>query len=307
MMIRGSFSDFFDTTMLPALNAKIWKTFNAKQQMYSKILNVDTTTRMIEQFSQMAGVGLAAKIAEAADTPVDDFVQGYNKTFKPAKYGLGIAASQELVEDDQVGIVSKRSVALANSINQTIEIQGASILNNGFDGTNYPLPDGKALFATDHPLIKAGGTQTNLGAAADLDISSLEQAMTDWELTKTHEGFLQLNGTPRLVVAPGNRWNVMEMLKSPGRSDTANNSINAFKYTETGGTIEPIVWSFLTDPDAWFLIAPPEDTELLWLWRKRPYTKADYIEIKEVGFVFMRYRADFGAYGWRGTYGNPGA
>lgn len=307
MMVRGNFSDFFDTTMLPALNAKIWKTFKAKQQLYSKVLNVETTGRMIEQYSQMAGVGLASKINEGADTPVDTFVQGYNKTFKPAKYGLGIAATQELVEDDQVGIISKRAVALANSINQTIEIQGASVYNNAFDGTNFPLPDGKALCATDHPLVKSGGIQTNLGTAADLDIGTLESALTDWELTKTHEGFLQMQGTPRLLVAPANRWNVYEILKSQQRSDTANNAVNAFKYTENGGTIEPLVWSFLTDPDAWFLVADPNDTETMWLWRKQPYTKSDYLEMKEVGYVFMRYRADFGAYGWKGVYGNPGS
>jgi hypothetical protein len=307
MMVRGNFSDFFDTTMLPALNAKIWKTFNAKQQLYSQLLNVDTTGRMIEQFSQMAGVGLASKIGEGADTPVDTFVQGFNKTFKPAKYGLGIAASQELVEDDQVGIISKRAVALANSINQTIETQGASVYNNAFDGTNFAGPDGKALCASDHPLVKSGGTQTNLGTAADLDVTSLELALTDWELTKTHEGFLKMSPTPRLLVAPANRWNVFEILKSQMRSDTANNTANAFKYTENGGTIEPIVWSFLTDPDAWFLVAPASDTETMWLWRKQPYTKSDYLEIKEIGYVFMRYRADFGFFGWSGIWGNAGA
>jgi hypothetical protein len=307
MMIRGNFSDFFDTTMLPALNAKIWKTYNQKQQLYAKLLNTDTTNRMIEQFSQMAGVGLASKINEGADTPVDTFVQGYNKTFKPAKFGLGIAASQELVEDDQVGIISKRAVALANSINQTIEIQGASVYNNAFDGTNYPGPDGQPLCSAIHPLVKAGGTQTNLGTAADLDITSLELAMTDWEVTKTHEGFLQLLPTPNVLIHPSNRWNAYEILKSQDRSDTANRATNAFKYTENGGTIDPIIWSFLTDPDAWFLVAPPNDTETMWLWRKQPYTKSDYLEKNEVGYVYMRYRADFGFYGWRGIYGNPGA
>lgn len=306
MMIRGSFSDFFDTTMLPALNAKIWKTFNAKPQLYNKVLNVDTTGRMIEQFSQMAGVGLASKIEEGADVPVDKFVQGFNKTFKPAKFGLGIAASQELVEDDQVGIISKRAVALANSINQTIEIQGASVFNNAFDGTNFAGPDGKALCASDHPLVKCGGVQSNLGTPGDLDVTTLEAGLTDWELTKTHEGFLQLLPTPSVLVATANRWNVYEILKSQQRSDTANHTANAFKFTENGGTVDPIVWSYLTDPDAWFLVAPPNETELLWLWRKRPYTKSDFIESKEVGFVFMRYRADYGFFGFRGIWGNAG-
>lgn len=295
--------------MLPALNAKIWQTFKAKKPLGKQILNSDTTTRSIEQYTQMAGVGLPTAIAETEDTPTDSFVQGFYKNFKPAKFGLGIAASQELVEDDKVGIISRRAVALSNSIFQAREIQSASVINNGFDGTNFPLPDGKALFASDHPLVKAGGTQSNiLSAAADLDVTSLELALTDWELIKTHEGFLQMLPTPRLLVASANRWNVTEILGSQMRSDTANHATNAFKSgTETGGTIEPLIWPYLTDPDAWFLVGPPAETETMWLDRKAPYTKSDYIERNETGYVYMRYRADFGAYGWRAVYGTPGA
>ncbi len=308
MQIRGQFSDFFFETMLPALNAKIWQNFKAKPKVFDKVLNVDSTSRSIEQYSQMAGVGLPKQIEEAEDISVDNFVQGYHKTFKPVKFGLGIAASQELVEDDKIGIVSRRTVALSNSIGQSLEIQAASVLNNAFDGTNYAGPDAKALCASDHPLIKAGGTQSNiLSVAADLDVTSLELALTDWELIKSHEGFYQMLPTPRILTASANRWNVAEILKSQMRSDTANNTINAFKFQDTGGTIESITWPYLTDPDAWFLVAPPAETETMWLWRKQPYTKSDYIEKNETGYVYMRYRADFGFFGWRGVYGTPGA
>jgi hypothetical protein len=305
MQIRGQFSDFFFETMLPALNAKIWQNFKAKPKMYDKLMHVDSTGRSIEQYAQMAGVGLPSQIAEGAETPLDTMVQGFNKTYKPLKYGLGIAASQELVEDDKFGVISRRTIALSNSINQAIEIQAAGVYNNGFTAT---ILDGQPLFSASHPLVKAGGVQNNLlSVAADLDPASLELALTDWELTRSQEGFLQMLPTPRVVVASANRWNVAEILKSQQRSDTANNATNAFKYTEAGGTIESLVWPYLTDPDGWFLVAPPDETEILWLWRKQPYTKSDYVENKETGFVFMRYRADFGPYGYRGVYGTPGA
>lgn len=309
MQIRGQFSDFFFETMLPALNAKIWQNFKAKPHQYQKLMRVETTTRSIKQYVVMAGVGLPSYIPEGADTGTDTFVQGPYQNFKPAKYGLGIAASQELVEDDKFGVISRRTVALSNSIQQSREIQAASIYNNAFDSTgNYYGPDGVALCSASHPLIKAGGTQNNLlSVAADLDVASLELALVDWEQTKTHEGYLQMLPTPRLLVASANRWNAAEILKSQMRSDTANNTINAFKYTETGGVIDPIVWPYLTDPDGWFLVGPPEETEMIWLDRKAPYTKSDYVEKNETGYVYMRYRATFGFYGWRAVYGTPGA
>lgn len=308
MQIRGQFRDFFNETALPALNAKIWQTYKAKKPMYSQVLGTETTSRSIEQFSQMVGVGLPSLIQEGQDVNVDTMVQGYNKTFKPVKYGLGIGCSKELVEDDKMGIVSKRSQLLAESIAQAREIQAASVFNNGFTAGATAGPDGKALFDSAHPLVKAGGTQNNLlTSAADLDVTSLELALTDWELLKDHRGFLQNNPSPRVLVAAQNRWNAAEILKSQMRSDTANNTENAFKYSENGGTVEHLVWAFLTDPDAWFLVAEPGQTETIWLDRKAPYTTSDYIEHNETGYVYMRYRADFGFYGWKGVYGTPGA
>lgn len=308
MQFRGQFSDFFFSTMLPACNAKIWQTFKAKQAMAKLFLRTESTARSIEQFSQMTGVGLPTLIGEGEDTPTDSMVQGFNKTFTPVKYGLGIAATQELVEDDKMGIVSRRSVALSNSVFQAREIQAASVYNNAFDGTNFALPDGKALCAADHPLVKAGGTQNNLlSVAADLDVTSLELALTDWELIKTHEGFLQMLPKPTVLGASQNRWNVAEILKSQMRSDTANNTRNAFQDSEQGGVIEGKIWPYLTDPDAWFLVAPPEELETVWIDRKAPYTKDDFVEKNETGYIYMRYRATYGSYGWKGVYGTPGA
>jgi hypothetical protein len=138
-------------------------------------------------------------------------------------------------------------------------------------------------------------------------VTSLELALTDWELIKDHRGFLQVLPTPKVLAAPQNRWNVAEILKGQMRSDTANNTVNAFKYGETGAVVDFAVWSYLTDPDAWFLVAPPAETETLWLDRKAPYTKSDFVEKNETGFVYMRYRATYGFYGWKGVYGTPGA
>ncbi len=308
MQIRGQFSDYFFETALPAMQARAIKAFKAKKAMASQFLNVSSTGREIVQFGSVTGVGLPSLVGEGEDSPTDSMVQGYNKTYRPLKYSLGIACTQELIEDDRMGIVASRSVALANSIFQAREIQAASVYNNAFDATNYAGPDGKALCASDHPLVKSGGTQSNiLSVAADLDVTSLELALTDYELTKTHEGFLQLLDKPRVLVAAQNRWNVSEILKSQMRSDTANNTRNAFQDSEQGGVIEGFVWGQLTDPDAWFLVAPPDQLGVRWVDRKAPYTKSDYVERNETGYMWMRYRADFAFDAWTGVYGTPGA
>src|ERR1035441_4788519 len=80
MELRGAYSYFFNETMLPALNAKIWQTFKAKRRMYDLLLDTDTTGRSIEQYAQMTGVGLPTLVNEGEDTPTDTMVQGFYRS-----------------------------------------------------------------------------------------------------------------------------------------------------------------------------------------------------------------------------------
>jgi len=293
--------------MLPAMTGSAWKSFNAKPKMGVKLLGTETTGRKIVQKAGVTGVGLPALIEEGADADTDTFVQLPPKTYRIAKYGLGIGASRELVVDDEHGIIRKRSQMLGESIAESMEIQAFSVFNNAFDVTNYPGPDGKALCSTTHPAYKSGGVRVNLAAvAADLDVASLELALLDYETMTDHRGFFQNLPAPKLLVAPANRFNAFEITKSNMRSDTANNTVNALKYAENG-QIDPIVSAYVTDGDSWFLVAPGDNNELLWVWREKPYTSKDYFEKSETGVVYLRYRADFGFHGDRGIWGCPGA
>lgn len=304
MNVRGQFSDFFFETQLPAMDAKIDEGRQMKPSVFNQILREVSTDRSIKQYSGVTGVGLLRYVGEGQDADTDNIMQMFDSTFRPVKYRLGIQATKELVEDDKFDIIGDRSVALGISESQTIEVQGASVMNNAFTAIG---PDGVPLCAVNHPLAKAGGVQNNTMAAADLDVTSLELALTDWELQRTPEGFLQMWPNPRVLVHPSNRWNATEILKSPMRSDTANNTTNAFKNAESGGIPDLIVWGQLTDPDTWFLVAPPAQTQLIWLWRKKGYTTSDYYEKSETGVVYRGYRAVPGFYGYKGVYGVPGA
>lgn len=308
MIVRGQFTDFFLETMLPALNAKVFQAFKQKPRVFTKIFQTDTTNRSIEQFSQVSGVGYFGTINELGDVRFDQPVQGYDKTFKPARFGLGVEVSQDIVEDDKIGLVKRMAVELGYSCYETQEIQAASVFNNAFTAAAYAGPDAVALCSASHPLIKAGGLQSNiLSAPADLDVTSLELALTDWELLKKSNGQQMSLPTPRILVAPANRWNAHEILKGTWRSDTANHTINAFVYGENGPVDQIIVWPKLTDTDAWFLVAPPEFTSLLWLWRRQAYTKGGFDDKSEKGYTIMRYKSDVGFYDYVGVYGTPGA
>jgi hypothetical protein len=305
MQIRGNFSDFFFETALPALRTVIGREWAEYPEMYSQVLRVESSDRSIEQTSQVSGVRLLSEIGEGESITTDNIIQGFDKTFRHSKFGLAVPTTQEMIDDDKFRLVTESHQGLARSTKETIEIQGASILNNAF--STVTGPDGKVLCASDHPLIKNGGTQANLASvSADLDFVSLSLALADMELMKDSAGLLQIIPAKRLVVATANRLMAAEITKSADRPDTANRATNALKYARDGMP-EVMVYPYLTDPDAWFLMAPAKQTKLYWFWRKRPYTKSWFNDEREVGYVGTRYRASYGFADWQGVWGNPGA
>jgi len=306
MIIRGAFSDFYLSTMLPALRAMLWNRYRQYPKQFPEIFQVQTSERSIEQYSGMSGVGLFNTIEEGEAVLYDDPVQEFDKTFTHTRFGLGFKVSVDVVEDDKHNQVAKTTRELARSAFETQEIDAASTFNNGFSGS-YNGPDGVPLFSASHPLVKAGGVQSNvLSVAADLDVSSLELALIDFELQKDSSGKLIHVPCKRVVTAAQNRFNVHEILKSTLRSDTANNATNALRYA-TDGMPEAFVWRYLTDPDAWFLTAAPGESGLVWFWRKKPYTKHAVDDDTETGKFSMRYKKSHGWYSFSGTYGTPGA
>lgn len=308
MIVRGAFRDFFLESMLPALELTIWNRYKRRPQQWSRLFDQDTVKNGgIYQTSQLSGVGLFRTITEGEDVDFDTPVQGYDKTYKPARKGLGIQVSQDTVEDDQrARLVPKTAQMLADSCAESIEIQVASVLNNGFTAGDYAGPDAVALFSASHPLVKAGGVQNNLlSVAADFDNESLALALTDYETMVNAEGKKMLLPTPLVVGAPANRWAFAEVIESKMRSDTANNATNPLAYAE-GGMPGWFIYAYLTDPDSWFLIAPPGDSGLLVVWRRKPYTRHGFEDKSETGWTAMRYKMDVGFHDFYGTYGVAG-
>ena len=306
MIIRGNYADLFFETALPAINAVLWQAFKKKPKMYDKLFSVESSSRSIEQFTAVSGVGLFTEIPETGEVRFDQPVAGFNCTFKHKSFGLGVEFSKELIEDDKWAQVRRASAELGNSADETTEIDAASTFNNAFSAS-FLGPDAVALCSTAHPLYKAGGTQTNtLAVAADLDVTSLEIALTDWELTRKANGQLVRLPTPKLLVGANNRWNAHEMLKGQFRSDTANHTVNAFKWGEDGAVDEIVVWPRISSGDAWFLVAPPASNGLVWFWRIKPESHPIFDERTLRGGTWMRYRKSHGWNDFYGVYGSPG-
>ena len=61
---------------------------------------------------------------------------------------------------------------------QTKQVKAANVLNNAFS-SSYVGGDGKELCATDHPTVANVDLSNELSVSADLNETSLEQALID--------------------------------------------------------------------------------------------------------------------------------
>ena len=307
MQIRTQFPDLFLTTMLPALDEVIFNKYNRLPPQYSKVFRVLDSKRSIEQTSEISGLGMFGAVGEGENIRYDQSVPGFAKTYTHVQYGLGFKISRIMVDDDRFSIINKLASDLGRSAQETIELDAVTDFVNGFN-SSYPGPDGQPLFSANHPLFKSGGVQSNVGAAVDLDISSLEVALTTFRRMKDPSG-KRIGVLPKtLILPPELEFVGSEIMNASMRSDTANNTPNAFKNRVGMSSFDQVtVWEYLTDPDAWFISADKSDTELRFYWREKPNTVHDVDFDSRSVKTAMWFRETHGWSSFYGLYGAPGS
>jgi len=301
-LLRNQFSDLFFATALPVLEETIMEKYKSKPDMIPMVFNVESSDKWGEQDTTISGLGLAVGKGENAPVTYDDVLQGYDKTYTHATYALALRVSKEMIDDDKWGVVKKATSALGRSMFNTRQIIAAAHFNNAFNAA-FPGPDGLELCSLLHPLIGGGTEQNELTAAADLSVTSLRQAINDIEDTVDDRSLL-INITPRYLLVPNElKWDCEELLKSSLRPDNANNAINAFQMQN----LDYLVWNYLTDPDAWFILSDKSEHSLKWYDRESVNTSSDYDFDARASKTMIASRFSSGWSEFRGVFGSPGA
>jgi phage major head subunit gpT-like protein len=308
MIVRQQFTDLMLEDALPALKGLINKSFEKHPSQYPKHFRIMTSGRAIEQYTEITGLGLFKETPEGAAVHFDQPMQGFDKTFKHLQYSLGYRISRIMLDDDKWGLAAKMARELGSSARESREILAADVYNQAFNAS-FPGPDGKPLCATDHPLIKAGGNQTNRPTTGmDLDQTAIELALTDFRLMRDPTG-KKVRVTPKRLVLPAQlEFVAAEFMASTQRADTGNNAVNALKHRAGFGAFEDFsVYEYLTDPDAWFILADLEETEMHWYDREKPVVLNDMDKRTRSIEQSMWYRCSVGFASFYGVYGSPGA
>ena len=288
----------------PGLNALFGLEYDRYENQASEIFSTESSDRAFEEEVMLGGFANAAVKPEGQGVSYDDAQETYTARYTNETIALAFSLTEEAVEDNLYDKLSTRyTKALARSMANTKQVKAANILNRAFN-TSYLGGDDKELCATDHPTL-SGDQKNELSTAADLNETSLEQALIDIADMKDERGLkIALRGMKMII--PVNLQFVAErLMKSAGRVGTADNDINAIKSM---GMVPQgyVVNNFLTDTDAWFLKTDAPNG-------MKHFTRAPIRTAMEGDFDTgnVRYKArerySFGWSDWRGIFGSPGA
>ena len=288
----------------PGLNALFGLEYDRYENQSAEIFSTESSDRAFEEEVMLGGFANAAVKPEGQGVSYDDAQETYTARYTNETIALAFSLTEEAVEDNLYDKLSTRyTKALARSMANTKQVKAANILNRAFN-TSYLGGDDKELCATDHPTL-SGDQKNELSTAADLNETSLEQALIDIADMKDERGLkIALRGMKMII--PVNLQFVAErLMKSAGRVGTADNDINAIK--SMGMVPEGyVVNNFLTDTDAWFLKTDAPNG-------MKHFTRAPIRTAMEGDFDTgnVRYKArerySFGWSDWRGIFGSPGA
>lgn len=300
--LRTTLPDLY-LSRLAFLEDVLFDEYDIENSVSQRIFKVrDMGNKPFVRTTTVASFGSVPIKAEGASVEYDDVAQGFDKTYTADTYELAFRATKEALDDEQEEVVSDAAKALGSSMNYTYEVDHANVFNNAFSSTTGS-PDGVALMATNHTLVGGGTEQNELTTSADLSVSSLRDAFNDIADTTDDAGKLIHWRAKYLLVPYELKWLAYELFKSPGNPESANLSANAFK----DDSIEVIVWPYLTDADAWFLLAESSKHNVRTYWREKMNTMHDWDFESSSMKVKARARWIRGWSDFRGVYGSPGA
>jgi hypothetical protein len=218
---------------------------------------------------------------------------------------LGFSITEEAVEDNLYDSLSSRyTKALARGMAYTKQVKAASILNTGFTaGVTYG--DGVTLFSTAHPLVSGGVNSNRPATAADLNETSLENAVIQIAAWTDERGLLIAAKPKKLVVPPALQFVATRLLETELRVGTADNDINAIKNNGSipgGYTVN----NFLTDTNAWFLLTDVPNGLKHFVRSPLANSMDGDFDTGNVRYK-ARERYSFGVSDPLGIYGSPGA
>jgi Mu-like prophage major head subunit gpT len=291
--------------LLPGLNALFGLEYARYGEEHKEIYETETSERSFEEETKLSGFSAAPVKNEGQAIRYDNAQEAWTARYNHETIALGFSLTEEAIEDNLYDSLSARyTKGLARAMAYTKQVKAAAVINNGFNN-GYQGGDGVSLFNTAHPLINGATNSNTPSTAADLNETSLENAVIQIAAWTDERGLLIAAKPKKLIVPPALQFVATRLLETELRVGTTDNDINAIKNNGSipeGYTIN----HFLTDTNAWYLTTDvPNGMKHFERTPLQNSMDGDF----DTGNVRYKSRERY-SFGWSdplGMYGSPGA
>ena len=241
----------------PGLNALFGLEYDRYDNEHAEIFDNESSDRAFEEEVMLSGFGTAPTKQEGEGVSFDSANETFTARYTHETIALAFSITEEAVEDNLYDRLAARYTrALARSMANTKQVKAAAVLNNAFAaagaaGSN-PGGDGVSLINTEHPLQSGGFLQNRLSTDADLNETSLEQALIDIADFRDERGLRTAIKGMKLIVPRQLQFTADRLLNTSLRVGTSDNDINAIRNM----SMIPegyVVNHYLTDADAFYI------------------------------------------------------
>jgi len=291
--------------LLPGLNALFGMEYKTYGEQHKEIYETESSERSFEEETKLSGFSAAPVKNEGSAMAYDNAQEAWTARYNHETIALGFSLTEEAIEDNLYDSLSARyTKSLARAMAYTKQVKAASVLNNGFTA-GYVGGDGVTLFSASHPLVSGGVNSNTPAVAADLNETSLENAVIQIAAWTDERGLLIAAKPKKLVVPPALQFVATRLLETKLRVGTTDNDINAI---ENNGSIPDgyTINNYLTDTNAWFLTTDVPNG--LKHFVRTPLSNSMDGDF-DTGNVRYKSRERY-SFGWSdplGMYGSPGA
>jgi hypothetical protein len=290
----------------PGLNALFGLEYKRYENQHEEIYTKESSDRAFEEEVMLSGFGQAQVKPEGSGITFDNAQETFTARYTHETVALGFTITEEAIEDNLYDrLASRYTKALARSMANTKQVKAVNPLIQGLPTTDgFDSGDGVSLFNTAHPTI-AGTVSNTLATQADLNETSLEQAMIDIAAFTDERGLKIAAKGMKMIIPSELQFTAERLMKSAQRVGTADNDINALRSM---GMLPQgfVVNNFLTDTDAFYIITDVPNG--MKYFERAPITtkmEGDF----DTGN--MRYKArerySFGVSDFRGIFASEGA
>jgi phage major head subunit gpT-like protein len=293
MQTTSNFSQLVDLD--PVLSEIFHQHYTTVPAVRQMLYNVQTSDKAAETDLR---VGSFADPVPFDGVVVYDTVDpDYEIVYAHEHYTRGFQVEQTMLEDMQYNSIFQQASQMGTAFARKQEKDAAGLFNGAFTASlGY---DGRALCATNHPRSQTNSTSVSNSLQLALDATNLETAVQTLEGLKDDRGEEISIVADILLVPRALRKTALELTESELTPESAENAINVHN------TIQTVVWPFLSDTTAWFVLdSTMARTYLKWFDRIAPEFSAEDSFDTLIRKYRGRMRYSYGFSDWRFVVGS---